>query len=218
MEDTPITRQATKVRIGPWYVLQTRNPSAPGMRFSTLLALVRKGHVTHRSIVRGPTTHQLWRFAARVRGLSREFGVCYGCGERIETTANLCGHCRRSQEPPANPDVLLEVRGQTEGQMPVHQQVVGDSQSPPRTRQKPSGEILSARELAAAFKLDVPSELELPGEAQEARGSHRVLKAILIVLLFSGVVIGAAMLVHTGFHKWVDDSARGVWQSLRGKA
>src|SRR5579884_1005595 len=64
MENTPATRQATKARIGPWYVLQTRNPAAPGMKFETLLAFVRKGRIKPRSIVRGPTTHQLWRFAA----------------------------------------------------------------------------------------------------------------------------------------------------------
>src|SRR4051812_39965046 len=37
MEDTPATRQATKTRIGPWYVLQSRNPAAPGMKYATLL-------------------------------------------------------------------------------------------------------------------------------------------------------------------------------------
>lgn len=109
MEDTPATRQATKARIGPWYVLQTRNPAAPGMRFSTLQALVNKGQVTPRSIVRGPTTHQLWRFAAHVRGLSREFGLCYSCGETIDRGAGLCPHCERPQEPPANPDALIEL-------------------------------------------------------------------------------------------------------------
>ena len=83
MESTATTRQATKSRIGPWYVLQTRNPAAPGMKFETLLAFVAKGRVKARSIVRGPTTQQLWRFAAHVKGLSREFGVCYGCGESI---------------------------------------------------------------------------------------------------------------------------------------
>jgi hypothetical protein len=110
MEDTPATRQATKSRIGPWYVLQTRNPSAPGMKFSTLLALVARGQVTARSIVRGPTTHQLWRFAGHVRGLSREFLVCYSCGEPVSRTDTLCGHCERSQEPPSSPDSLLESR------------------------------------------------------------------------------------------------------------
>ena len=108
MEDSAATRQATKARIGPWHVLQTRNPAAPGMRYATLLALIAKGQVTARSIVRGPTSHQLWRWAGHVRGLSREFGMCYSCGQAIERTVTHCPNCDRSQEPPANPDALLE--------------------------------------------------------------------------------------------------------------
>src|SRR5687767_1432692 len=108
MENSAATRKATKQRIGPWYVLQARNPAAPGMRFETLLAFVRKGRVKPKSIVRGPTTHQLWKFAAQVKGLSREFGLCYSCGGGIETWTKLCPHCNHLQEPPPNPDVLLE--------------------------------------------------------------------------------------------------------------
>src|SRR5690348_8581566 len=45
MADTPATRQATRARIGPWFVRQVRNPSAPGMKFETLMALVKRGQV-----------------------------------------------------------------------------------------------------------------------------------------------------------------------------
>lgn len=114
MDNTPEARKATKSRIGPWYVLQARNPAAPGMRFDTLLTFVRKGRVRARSVVRGPTTHQLWRFAAHVKGLSREFGLCFSCGSSIETTANICPQCNRLQEPPINPDVLLDGIGAEE--------------------------------------------------------------------------------------------------------
>lgn len=108
MEDTAATRGATRQRIGPWFVLQARNPSAPGMKFATLLQLVKKGHVTPRSIVRGPTSQQLWGFAAKLRGLSREFGLCWHCGESAEPTSLTCGHCGYSQDLPPNPDVLFE--------------------------------------------------------------------------------------------------------------
>ncbi len=108
MDNTPDARKATKARIGPWYVLQARNPAAPGMRFETLLSFVRKGRVRARSVVRGPTTHQLWRFAAHVKGLSREFGLCFSCGSVLDSTANICPQCNRLQEPPLNPDTLLE--------------------------------------------------------------------------------------------------------------
>lgn len=120
MEDSPATRQATKARIGPWYVLQTRNPSAPGMKYTTLLGLLRRGHITPKSVVRGPTTHQLWRFAAHVRGVSREFGLCYSCGESIDRVATFCPTCQRSQEAPADPDALLEVRGNAQAHSHTH--------------------------------------------------------------------------------------------------
>lgn len=110
MEDSPATRQATKTRIGPWYVLQSRNPAAPGMKYATLLALINKGHVTPRSIVRGPTTHQMWRYAAHVRGISREFGLCFSCGGAIDRGSAICQHCQRSQDAPSDPDVLIETK------------------------------------------------------------------------------------------------------------
>jgi ribosomal protein L40E len=108
MENTALTRQATRARIGPWYVMQARNPAAPGMKCNTLLGLIRKGQVTPKTVVRGPTTHQFWRFAARVKGISREFGICFSCGTRLDTKAVECPHCGKSQELPSNPDTLLE--------------------------------------------------------------------------------------------------------------
>jgi len=108
MENTPQTRQTTRARLGPWYVLQSRNLSAPGMKCATLLALIRKGQVTPRSIIRGPTTQQFWRSAARVKGISREFGLCYYCGAAVQPAAQSCSRCNKPQELPPNPDALLE--------------------------------------------------------------------------------------------------------------
>jgi hypothetical protein len=108
LEDTPTTRSATRGKLGPWYVLQSRNPSAPGMNFATLMVLVQKGRVTARSVLRGPTTGQFWRYAAKVKGVSREFGLCWNCGGDVTKNARACPNCKRLQEPPLNPDVLLE--------------------------------------------------------------------------------------------------------------
>ncbi len=108
LEDTPTTRTATRGKLGPWYVLQSRNPSAPGMNFATLMTLVQKGRVTARSVLRGPTTGQFWRHAAKVKGVSREFMLCWNCGSDIAKNARACPSCKRLQEPPLNPDVLLE--------------------------------------------------------------------------------------------------------------
>jgi len=108
LEDTPTTRAATRTKLGPWYVLQSRNPSAPGMNFATLMMLVQKGRVTARSVLRGPTTGQFWKHAAKVKGVAREFGLCWNCGGDIARNGRACPSCKRMQEPPLNPDVLLE--------------------------------------------------------------------------------------------------------------
>jgi hypothetical protein len=78
------------------------------MNFATLLLLIQKGRVTARSVIRGPTTSQFWRHAAKVKGVSREFGLCWHCGQDVSRVARVCGNCKRMQEPPINPDVLLE--------------------------------------------------------------------------------------------------------------
>ena len=181
MENSSASRKATKQRIGPWYVYQHRNPAAPGMKFETLLTFVQKGKVKPRTVVRGPTTHQLWRFAAHVKGLSREFGVCFSCGGAITPATNICPHCNRLQEPPINPDVLLEGDPDTRAAAPSRpapkpapvyrpepeaadeeiDEPVEEVAPPRRTMRevppasKPKREAyLSPRELAAAFNLD----------------------------------------------------------------
>jgi hypothetical protein len=108
LEDNNATRAATSQRVGPWFVLQSRNPSAPGMHFDTLKSLIHRHLVTSRSVVRGPTTGQLWRLASKVRGLSREFGQCYDCGEDIERDDTVCPHCDRLQTLPDTPEARGE--------------------------------------------------------------------------------------------------------------
>ena len=148
MTNTADTRKATKSRIGPWYVLQSRNPAAPGMRYETLLGFVRKGRVKARSIVRGPTTHQLWRFACQVKGLSREFGLCYSCGGSIEREAQLCPQCNRLQDPPPDPDVFLE----------------GQAAAAPESVAQPSGArpVAPAEALQETRPAPIFKELKLP--------------------------------------------------------
>ena len=105
--DTPEVRAATRRRVGPWAVYQDRVPSAPGMNYRTLIALATAGRVTPASVVRGPTTGQLWRPADRVRGLAREFGRCHACAAPVRPDAVACPACRRDQRPPADPDALI---------------------------------------------------------------------------------------------------------------
>lgn len=246
MENTALTRQATRARVGPWYVMQSRNPSAPGMKFSTLLSLIKKGQVTGKSVVRGPTTFQLWRFAARVKGISREFGACYACGAEIQKTSTFCPRCSRSQELPPNPDVLLE--NESHGAKAVYREVQGNGKSVPpnpprdaepkliapekengrklnrpssptsavetmaelaespsaesaggdlqgRPRQRAQEGVLTPRELAAAFSLQVDPNIDEPGGRHRRPGGRRMLLAG-ILLAIMGVGAAAIYLVN----------------------
>lgn len=221
MQDTATTRQATKARIGPWFVRQTRNPSAPGMRFETLLMLVKRGQVSPGSVVRGPTTHQLWKFAAQVKGLSREFGLCHSCGGAIEHASTMCPACSRMQEPPVNPDVLLEAPAQAPVSpatapapaqpkpAPAPQRApvpIPQPPSPVPLSKKPAApelpggrprngalrrgeEILTARELAAAFQLDfAPANERSKGGEWQPRKLGRKVALVAVLLLIAGVV------------------------------
>ena len=120
LPDNEGTRGATVARVGPWFVLQPRNPSAPGMRFSVLRELVRSGQVAAGSVVRGPATQQLWTYAARVRGLAHLFGVCWSCNRRLpapkpgEEPDDFCVYCGAMQTAPTNPDQQLEALGTSE--------------------------------------------------------------------------------------------------------
>jgi hypothetical protein len=158
LENTPAGRKATKSRIGPWYVLQRRNPAAPGMKYDMLLNFVRKGRVKPRTIVRGPTTHQLWRFAAHVKGLSREFGLCYSCGGKIEPASTVCQTCNRLQLPPLNPDALLET---------------GDAESPPGAMPMTGAPV--GNDVAASTNgVDHSESSEAPAAPPEEEANHDI--------------------------------------------
>jgi hypothetical protein len=144
MEDTPSTRRSTGERIGPWFVLQRKNPTAPGLRLSVLLTLARRGHVTAKSIVRGPTTGQFWRYASQVKGLSRVFGLCWHCGASVSPDATTCPKCRSAQEIPDDPDQFLE----SHAALPVMREI-------------------PARELDGPDEMDGRSERTLPSARRE---------------------------------------------------
>ncbi len=115
MENTPQTRKATKSRIGPWYVLQSRNPAAPGHAVGHPAGVRAQGRVKPTSIVRGPTTHQLWRYAGQVKGLSREFGACYSCARRVDKAASICPRLQPPAGTAREPRRLLETADGGEG-------------------------------------------------------------------------------------------------------
>jgi hypothetical protein len=195
LEDTPQARQSTRWRLGPWYVLQSRNPSAPGMKYTTLLALVRKGQITAKTIIRGPTTQQFWKFAGQVKGVSREFGVCWACGTVLHPTASSCSRCNKSQELPANPDVLLENEN-AEGKplyvdispKPVDTFKSGDGKRPGNAAPRPSAPMPSAAATMAVAAGLTPPELaddELKTRPDQRQSPEKILSPRDLAAAFS---------------------------------
>jgi hypothetical protein len=135
-EDNTAARAAARKRVGPWFVLQSKNLAAPGMSHQALLAQIRGGLVTDRSVIRGPATGQLWRLAGKVRGISREFGTCYGCNGDLYPADPVCPHCQRPQSLPADIDAAAE-----------------PSPAPRTERVPPKQDLLTARDVAKAFSL-----------------------------------------------------------------
>gem|GEM_PF-4225245 len=221
MEDTPTTRAATAGRVGPWFVLQRKNPTAPGLRYSVLLSLVKRGLVTADSVLRGPTTQQLWRRATQVRGVARTFGVCWNCASSVGAESTKCVRCGESQDPPADPDLFLDgvisneptTREATSTSIlenKSNESIEGGFESPrprdtnrdtPRefidrdqpTRATGSKEvIMSARELAAVFQLN-PAAVREPSRTRHLIGVAA--KLTLATLLIATTGIAAALYV-----------------------
>jgi hypothetical protein len=236
MEDTPTTRRSTGERIGPWFVLQRKNPTAPGLRLSVLLTLARRGHVTAKSIVRGPTTGQFWRYAGQVKGLSRVFGLCWHCGASVSPDAATCPRCRSAQEIPDDPDQFLE----NHAALPVMREIPKETTEPepralPSTRRelpepRDNGGDLSVRDsraatgtrsitlargeddvILSASELAAAFQLDLPKAGLGKRTSRRLwnltkVAALLAVLLGAGVA--ATVYFKPSWYQVARDQAR----------
>jgi len=95
-------RRASREIEGPWFYLEPRNPSNRGVDFQTMLKLIEKGRLKADSVVRGPTTHQDWMYAAEAPLLSKYLGVCPHCFASAGPQDVYCPTCRRSlDERPA---------------------------------------------------------------------------------------------------------------------
>lgn len=63
-----------------------------------MIDLISRGRISAETIVRGPSTRQLWTFAGRTPGLSHRVGWCYACRAKAAMEQSHCGHCGASFE------------------------------------------------------------------------------------------------------------------------
>ena len=92
---SPAVRQASREIEGQWFYLEPRNPSNRGVDFATMLRLIEKGRLKRDSIVRGPTTHHDWMFAAEAPLVSKYLGLCPHCFASASGDDQYCPTCHR---------------------------------------------------------------------------------------------------------------------------
>lgn len=90
------TLRGLRKRLGPWFLLDPKNPSAPGVNWEKFLSLIERGKVAGGSVVRGPATGGLWRFARDAPSVATRLGMCWSChAELPDRESKRCPRCRR---------------------------------------------------------------------------------------------------------------------------
>lgn len=89
----PLSRRATQIAMGPWYLRDEANPFRPGCSYETLKRQIEAGRVTANSIIRGPTTRQFWSVAYNVPGVAHLTGYCHRCNSKVNPTDPRCPSC-----------------------------------------------------------------------------------------------------------------------------
>ena len=60
--------------MGPWFVRDEAHPFLPGCSYEEIVRRVEQGTVTKHTLMRGPTTRQLWTIAKRIPGIAHLLG------------------------------------------------------------------------------------------------------------------------------------------------
>ncbi len=94
----PISKRGIAVNMGPWFLHDQRVPFRPGFNYTSMKRLINTGKVTATSIVRGPSTQQLWAPAKLAPGLAHLVGSCPRCETPTPTDATKCGNCAQPFE------------------------------------------------------------------------------------------------------------------------
>jgi len=87
------TRRKIKGLVGPWFVYDRNNPSAPGVCWEKFSRMIDAGKIGPTGVVRGPTTGGLWRYAAATQVVAARMGLCHACAGAVEPSDTTCPDC-----------------------------------------------------------------------------------------------------------------------------
>lgn len=89
----PAARRGLIEAMGPWFLRDSERPFRPGLSYASIVELARLGDIRKYTILRGPTTRQLWTVARHVPGVAHLLGYCHACDGPVNTTDPGCRHC-----------------------------------------------------------------------------------------------------------------------------
>ena len=81
----PLSRRATQIAMGPWFLRDKHQPFRPGFSYTVLRQLITAGRISPTTVLRGPTTRQFWSIARNVPGVAHLLGYCHHCGIHVPT-------------------------------------------------------------------------------------------------------------------------------------
>jgi len=184
-------------RMGPWWVRNEDLTFRPGITYDNLSALALTGKITLQSIVRGPTTRQLWKVARRVKGLSHLLGRCHNCGEHVSPKDRACDSCDvQFLKYPDRNNMGLELgappKGETSGISSfLSDESIFDTQSTPLTlpSKSESQKATGNESLKEASEESVGSPQFRALQRRLEQGKRRVL-TLTISLIIALILIG----------------------------
>ncbi|MGB1125252.1 MAG: hypothetical protein ACPG4Q_08600 [Phycisphaeraceae bacterium] len=102
----PLSRKATQLAMGPWFVRDKNQPFRPGCNYDILKSMAKGGKLKPTSVMRGPTTRQFWSIARNVPGVAHLVGYCHECGNHVSPSDARCGECHAIFEEPRDRNAL----------------------------------------------------------------------------------------------------------------
>jgi hypothetical protein len=89
----PLSRRATQISMGPWFIRDKQKPFMPGCSFEVLRRMIRAGRIRPTTVMRGPTTRQFWTVARNIPGVGNLLGYCHACNAHVAAEAKGCRAC-----------------------------------------------------------------------------------------------------------------------------
>lgn len=102
----PLSRRATQIAMGPWYIRDKQRPFKPGCCYDILKRLAETGKIKPTTVMRGPTTKQFWSIARNVPGIAHLVGYCHACNAHVSPNEPKCPDCGAMFGEPRNRNEL----------------------------------------------------------------------------------------------------------------